>query len=166
MKQKNVLIFVTIIIILIGACIALNTRKKDKNFSLEKISNIEYMLFYDSNKYGVVNKSGKIIINAEYDEIDIPNPTKPLFICKYNYNSDTQDYSIKVLNEKNEPILYEYYIVDSIKLNWDNSEVPFEKSVLKFKQKGKYGLIDFSGKVILKAKYDEIESLDFQEGLF
>lgn len=165
MKQKNVIIFLTIIIILIGACIALNTRKKDKNFTLEKISNIEYMLFFDNNKYGVINKSGKVIINAEYDEIDIPNPGKPLFICKYNYNSDTQDYSIKVLNEKSEPILYEYYIVDSIKLNWDNSEVPFEKSVLKFKQKGKYGLIDFNGKVILKAKYDEIESLDFQEGL-
>ena len=30
---------------------------------------------------------------------------------------------------------------------------------------GKYGLIDFSGKVIVKAKYEEISSFDYNEGL-
>ena len=165
MKQKNVVIFLTIVIVLVIVSIIFNVGMKNKKFSLEKISHIEYMLYFDSNKYGVINKNGEVIIKAQYDEIDIPNPSKAVFICKYDYNTDTQEYNIKVLNDKNEPILYQYYIVDSIKLNWDNSEVPFEKSVLKFKQKGKYGLIDFNGKVKIKAKFDEIESLDYQEGL-
>ena len=165
MKVKNVLVFIVILIIIIIAAIVLRKNNKNKNYTLEYVSNVEYMVFENNNKYGVINKNGEIIIDSIYDEIDIPNPSKSVFICKYDYNIDKQEYNIKVLNENNEPILYQYFLVEAIELDWDSSEIPFEKSALKFKQKGKYGLIDFDGNIIAKAKYDEIESLDFQEGL-
>ena len=44
------------------------------------------------------------------------------------------------------------------------SEVPFEKSVLKYKENGKYGIINFEGKVITEAIYESIESLLYKEG--
>ena len=37
------------------------------------------------NKYGVINKNGDIVIDANYDIIEIPNPAKDIFICKNNY---------------------------------------------------------------------------------
>lgn len=44
------------------------------------------------------------------------------------------------------------------------SEVPYEKSVLKYKENGKYGIINFEGKVITEAIYESIESLLYKEG--
>ncbi len=164
-NKRNVIIFVVILIIILITSIVLGKSNHSKSYSIEDITNVEYVVFQNDNKYGVIDRSGKILVDAVYDEIDIPNPMKPVFICKYDYNVEKQEYNIKVLNEKNETILYQYFIVEAIKLDWDNSEVPFEKSVLKYKQKGKYGIIDFNGKAITKAKYDEIKSLDFQEGL-
>lgn len=165
MKLKNVILFVAIIIVMAVVGIVIIKNGRSKKFTLETVTSVDYMLFSENNKYGVINKNGDVLVKSEYDEIDIPNPSKPVFICKYDFNADKDEYNIKVLNEKNEQILYQFYRVDSIKLDWDNSETPFEKSVLKFKQKGKYGLIDYEGNIILKAKYDEIQSLDFQEGL-
>ena len=40
----------------------------------------------------------------------------------------------------------------------------YEKSVLKYKENDKYGLIDFSGKKITKPIYDEIDSVSYKEG--
>jgi len=42
--------------------------------------------------------------------------------------------------------------------------MPYEKSVLKYEQDGKYGLIDFKGNVITKAVYNSIEGLENKEG--
>ena len=164
-NKKNVIIFVVILIIILITSMVLGKSNQSKSYSIEEISNVEYVVFQNDNKYGVIDRKGKILVDAVYDEIDIPNPMKPVFICKYDYNLEKQEYNIKVLNDKNETILYQYFMVDAIKLDWDNSEIPFEKSVLKYKQKGKYGIIDFNGKIVTKAKYDEIKSLDFQEGL-
>ena len=36
---------------------------------------------------------------------------------------------------------------------------------MKYKENGKYGLIDFNGNIVLKARYDEINGLDYNEGL-
>ena len=40
----------------------------------------------------------------------------------------------------------------------------YEKSVLKYKEDDKYGIIDFSGKKITKPIYDEIDSVSYKEG--
>ena len=46
------------------------------------------------------------------------------------------------------------------------NKIPFEKSVLKYKENGKYGLIDFTGKKITENIYDSIENLEYKEGCF
>lgn len=143
MKIKNVLIGIIVLIIIVVILIVLKVNNKSKKYVLETVTNVEYMVFEDNNKYGVINKSGKVIVDATYDEIDIPNPSKDVFICKYDFNSETQEYNVRVLNENKESILYQFFIVEAIKQDWSNSEIPFEKSVLKFKQKRKIWNYEF-----------------------
>jgi len=140
-------------------------RKENLNYEIEQVNEINYMLINENNKFGVINKSGEVVVSPIYDEIDIPNPSKALFVCMYNYNEEKQEYNIKVLNDKAEQILYEYVIVEAIKINPTVSKIPYEKSVLKIKKNGKYGLIDFQGNIIVKPNYEQIESLDCKEGL-
>lgn len=40
----------------------------------------------------------------------------------------------------------------------------YEKSILKYKQNNKYGIIDFNGKKLTRPIYDEIDSLPYKEG--
>lgn len=167
MKKKMICIGLILFIIAMAIFIIFTIKNKYSkfNYQIEKIDRIDYMLYSDNNKFGVIDKNGSIIINALYDEIQIPNPTKPLFICMYGYDAEKQQYNIKVFNDKQEQILYQYVTVEAIKLNSGISSIPYEKSVLKYKNNGKYGLIDFNGKIILKAQYDEINSFDYNEGL-
>lgn len=44
--------------------------------------------------------------------------------------------------------------------NSDSNDIWYEKDILKFEQNGKYGLINFDGKLILNAEYDNIYALD------
>ena len=44
----------------------------------------------------VVDSEGNIVIKPQYYSVHIPNPSKPIFVCYYNYNSDT-DYKTKVI---------------------------------------------------------------------
>lgn len=45
-----------------------------------------------------------------------------------------------------------------------SAEIPYEKSVLMYEENQQYGIIDFQGKKLTKAKYDSIESLLYKEG--
>lgn len=166
MKKIGIIIVVSIILIISIVYGIFYYRNKDKfNFELEIVTSIDYMVIKENNKFGVIDRSGNLLVEPIYDEIDIPNPSKPLFICMYNYNVEKQEYSVKVLNEKSEQILYEFIIVEAIKLNPAINDIPYEKSVLKYKKDGKYGLIDFNGNIIVKNKYEDIKSLDYKEGL-
>ena len=167
--MKKSIFFVFIFIIIVISCVVsfykVNNNKKKLNYELEKVTSINYKVISENNKFGVINKNGEIVISPIYDEIDIPNPSKPLFICMYGYNTQNQQYNIKVLNDKAEQILYQYVVVEAIKINPTISKIPYEKSVLKYKQNGKYGLIDFDGNVIVQPEYEQIDSLDYKEGL-
>lgn len=165
--KKNIvcIIIITLVISIINFIIIAQKNKTKFKYEIEVVTNIDYMLLSENNKFGVINKNGEIIIPSIYDEIQIPNPSKPLFICMYDYNEQKQQYNIKVLNEKSEQILYQYVVVEAIKINSATSNIPYEKSVLKYKENGEYGLIDFNGNIVLKAKYDEINGLDYNEGL-
>lgn len=168
MKKKNVFISIIIvcsIIVIIAFLIMLKNSKKKLDYELEVVDEINYMVVNENNKFGVIDKYGNIVVQPYYDEIQIPNPSKPLFICKYDYNSEKKKYNIKVLNDKSEQILYQYVTVEAIELNSGISEIPYEKSVLKYEQDGKIGLIDFQGNTITKPVYDEINSFDYNEGL-
>nr|MCR5146971.1 WG repeat-containing protein [Clostridia bacterium] len=155
-----------IVFAIVLVTIIINVNKTPNlDYQLEEVKEINYMVVMDNNKYGVINKNGDVLIEPYYDEVQIPNPSKPLFICMYDYDVDKNQYKIKVFNDKKEQILYQYVVVEAIPLNSGISPIPYEKSVLKFKEKDKYGLIDFNGKVIAKAKYDDIQSFDYNEGL-
>ena len=132
----------------------------DKDYEIEEVRNFLYFKLYENNKYGVIDKKGNILVQPIYDVVEIPNPSKAVFVA---YNNGT-DSKTEVLNEKGQKILTEYSGVKAIMFKDTLSEVPYEKSVLKYMADDKYGLIDYKGNKITNAIYDEIESLLYKEG--
>ena len=165
--KKKAIVVLSIIILIIGiiSIIKYNKNKSKFNYTIEQISEVNYFLLMQNNKYGVINKNGDIVVDPIYDVVEIPNASKPVFICKGNYDQNSGEYNIQVFNDKKEPILYQYYTVEAIKLNNVESNGNYEKSVLKYKSDNKYGLIDFSGNKITDAIYDSIEGFNYREGI-
>lgn len=165
--KKKAIVVLSIIILIIGiiSIIKYNKNKSKFNYTIEQISEVNYFLLMQNNKYGVINKNGDIVVDPIYDVVEIPNASKPVFICKGNYDQNSGEYNIQVFNDKKEPILYQYYTVEAIKLNNVESNGNYEKSVLKYKSGNKYGLIDFSGNKITDAIYDSIEGFNYREGI-
>lgn len=163
---KNIIIASVILILIISAIVGIIIYNKltDKSYELENVEKYSYFKLYQNNKYGVIDDKGNILIEPQYDTINIPNPSKALFICYYEYDEMLGEYKTKVLNEKNEEVLTQFEQVLPLICEESTSNIPFEKSVLKYKKDGKYGIIDFSGKRITKAIYDDIESLKYREG--
>ena len=160
--KKVVIALALIIIICVGIFVVVRTINTDntKNYTLEQISEADYRYFavYTEGKYGIIDVKGKMVIENNYSNIIIPNPTKPVFFCiKEDGTSD-------ILNEKSEKIFFEYKKVQAIPIDSTVSNIPYEKSLLKYEEEGKYGLIDFSGKIITKAIYEEISSVRYKEG--
>ena len=165
MKKVKIVLF-TIILMIIVLIIGVIFIKKSANFDyeLEKISKYNYFKIYEKGKYGVIDAKGNILISASYDVIDIPNPTKPVFVCYSNYNEETEEYEIKIVNDKVETLFTQFEQVLPIKCEESTSNIPFEKSVLVYKENGKYGIINFSGDKITNPIYDSIEGLKYKEG--
>lgn len=164
--KKRFLICIIPIVLIIGIILIVNINNKKKyDFEVEKLTSINYFLFTQNNKYGVIDRNGNVIIEPNYDIVEIPNPSKDLFICKSNYDANKKEYSVQVFNKDKKQILYQYYIVEAIQLNNVENNDFYEKKVLKYKSNGLYGLIDFSGKKITKAEYESIDGFEFNEGL-
>lgn len=163
---KNSMIAIVLVIILASSVwgIIYLVNKGKKEYEIEEISEFKYYTIRVNDKVGVIDINGNEIIKPEYNGIKIPNPQKPVFICTYDYNYETEEYNTKILNDKNEEIFKNYEEVDCIALKKLVMEVPYEKSVLTYKKDGKYGLIDFSGKIVSKPIYDEIQSFSYKEG--
>lgn len=164
MKKKLFIVILIVILVFLGIFIYFYKFDKSK-YKYENVAvNRNYFLMYE-DKYGVINKSGNEIIKPKYDIIQIPNPERPVFICLKNYNSETGEYVSEVFNEKGEEIFNDFYRVEGIHIEEPTDEIFYQKEVLKYKENGKYGLIDFEGKKITKAKYDDIQSLEYKEGM-
>lgn len=160
MKKKHIvgiIIIAIIIIATVGFFITKKLIEDGKKYEIEKIDNYEYFTLKVDNKYGVINKEGKQIINTEYTNVIIPNPQKPVFIC---YTND----STKVLNQNGEEIFTEFKSIEPIKLKNIASSLMYEKSVLTYKENEKFGLINLEGKKLTKAIYEKIEGLPYKEG--
>lgn len=118
-----------------------------------------YFSAYTNGKWGVIDNNGKAVVTAMYDEmVIVPDKNKDLFICISNADYENETYSSKVINKNGTQILNDYHNVQAIE-NADASTVWYENNILKFEQGGKYGLIDFDGKLILNAEYDNIYAL-------
>lgn len=162
---KKVALLVAVIVVIIAIIVGIIIVKlSDKSYELEKIEKYSYFKLYQNEKYGVIDDKGNTLIEPIYDIVNIPNPTKDVFICYFNYNEMNGEYDTKVLNKANQEILKEYEQVLPLLCEESTSNIPFEKSVLKYKENGKWGIIDFSGKKITKANYDSIESMKYREG--
>ena len=72
------------------------------------------------------------------------------------FYENTKEYETVVYNEKKEVLFSNYKNVQSISIYTNVNSTPYEKSVLTYKENGKYGLINLEGKQITKPIYDEI----------
>ena len=157
MKKKLLIITLIVAAIAVAVGVYLFITLNDNSYEIEEVTSFNYLKLYDNQKYGVIDAKGNILIEAKYDNIEIPNPSKPVFIAYTGEN-------MQVLNEKNEKILTQFQKVLPIQLKETNSNVPFEKSVLAYVENGKFGIINYSGKKLTNANYDSIESLLYKEG--
>lgn len=158
-KNKIIFILVAIFIIIgiVGCLVIFYNKQNDRNYEIEKIAEYKYFVLKENEKYGVINTKGEVVINAIYDDVKIPNPQKDVFICYDNQN-------IKVYNSNNEEILKKFEKVEPLRLKNISGDLVYEKSVLKYSKDDKYGIINFDGKIIAKAIYDDIDTLEYKEG--
>ncbi len=163
-KKYKIQIIVIAIIILLIPIIKITINKLDKNYKVENVSKEKYFVLLSNEKMGIIDETGKIVIQPEYYEIHIPNPSKPIFVCYYDYNEKTGKTKVKVINRQGTELFTKYNDIDTINLNGIETTMPYEKNLLKYKQDNKYGVIDLDGKIITKAIYDEIDGLSCKEG--
>ena len=168
MKKRKIIILsiAVIIIIIIAVALIMYFRKRAKYvYDIEMVTNIEYNTINVGNRYGVIDGDGNVIVEPNYDIIQIPNPSKPVFICMSDYNTETKEYNTKVLNDRKEQILTGYESVQAIPTETTADGIPFEKSVLKYKKNGKYGIVDLEGNEITEPIYDDISAVSYKEGM-
>lgn len=158
-RKKEIIIAIVVLLAIICTIVVVNLLNK-KKVELTEIAqeDIKYYLIRDGQNYGVIDREGNIIIEPQYFLIDIPNPTIDKFVCYLSKGGS------KVVNASNEEVLTEYNNIQAISINQITSNVPFEKTVLRYEENGVYGLIDFSGKKITNAIYEDITNLEFKEG--
>ena len=158
-KSYKILIIIMILILVIITTFTIYKMIKEqgKNYEVEQVKQYNYFVLRQNGQYGVIDKKGNIVIEPKYKEVKIPNPEKAVFVC-------SQEQNAKVLNEKKEEILKQYANIEPIRLKNISSDLMYEKSVLKYEQDEKFGLITFDGKQITKPIYEQIDSLPYKEG--
>lgn len=167
MKGKLKWIIIGIIIfIVIALAIVFTVNEIQLSYQIEEIKDINYAIFVHEERYGVIDKTGNVVVEPNYDAIQIPNPSKPVFVCIGDYNPETKEYRTKVFNDKNEQLFQYYEGIQVIPVETNIETTPYEKSTLIYKKDGKYGLINLEGKEITKPIYDEISSIHYKEGTF
>ena len=157
--KKKILLIIPIILIIIAIFVIKNINSKKYEYGISQVTEYNYYIYQDNDLYGIIDKDGKIIIEAKYKNVVLPNPQKDTFVC---YNGQKAE----ILNSKNEQKYSEYDNVEPIKLKSAASTLAYEKSTLIYEKDGKYGLINFDGKKITENIYDSIENLSPTEGKF
>ena len=163
-KIKWIVLAIILVVAVILTIIIIN--ESQLQYTVEQIKEYNYFVLIEGEKYGVIDKDANVIIEPNYIAVQIPNPSKPVFICVNSYNQDSKDYETVVYNEKKEIILENYKNVQAIPVQTNIETNPYEKSVLTYKEDGKYGIISLDGKKITKPIYDEISSINYKEGSF
>lgn len=161
-NRKNLIILVIVLILIIGIGIGtfmfLNNKKYEYKLETIETSQIQYYKLEQNGKYGIIDKDGNLLIEPKYNSIDIPNPTKAIFIA----SEDGEKF--KAIDNNEQEILTQFESVEAININNITSNIPYEKTVLKYKQNGLYGLIDFEGNKITENIYNSIVNIDYKEG--
>ena len=84
-KLKIIVSIIAIIVIIMLTIIVVINKVKNKKKNVidnsNQFSNYEYFVLYSNEHAGVVDRTGKKIIDISYVRIDIPNPQKDVFVC-------------------------------------------------------------------------------------
>ena len=104
--MKKIVGVVIAFIIIIIAIFAIIKKSDDNSYEIEEVKDFYYFKLYENEKYGVIDTSGNILVPAKYDMLEIPNPSKPVFIGYLSYNEGKSE--TEVINNKNEKILEMY----------------------------------------------------------
>lgn len=158
MKKIIKPIIMLLIIALIIGGVYMYFEKRNKNYELEIVESYNYYPVFKNEKYGIIDLQGNILVEPEYEKVIIPNPSKDVFVCAKDDGSKT------ILNKNGETLFKDFEEVSEIKFSGTVSDMPYEKTVLSYKEDGKYGLIDYNGKKVTKAIYEEITSVPYKEG--
>lgn len=151
----TIIVIIGIIMIIISVKNLLSRDEKNKDVS----TLTTYVSVVENNKWGVIDNKGNIVVDLIYDEmIIIPDKTQDVFVCTYNIDYSNEKFDTKVINQENKEILTEFEKKSVIE-NTDGTNIWYEDNVLKFEKAGKKGLIDFNGKIIVNAEYDDIYAL-------
>lgn len=153
----GIVVLVIVAIIIASIFIYNKIAEEGKKYEVAEIKQYNYLVLKENNKFGVIDRQGNIIIDASFDDVKIPNPEQAIFACFEGEN-------ISILNEKKEELFKDYEKIEPIRLKNIASDLIYEKTVLKYEEDGKYGLINFEGKKISDAIYESIDSLSYKEG--
>ena len=154
---KIIAIIITIILVLIIGIIIVINLNKDKTVEPIEEEPYEYFVMHSlDDKYGVIDKKGNEIIENKYSNMYIPNPAEDVFFCFTN----EQEYAI--LDSKGNDIFTDFSSVMPITIS--DATLEMEKKVLCYEENGKYGLVDYTGKKLTDAIYDEVISLNNKPG--
>lgn len=153
--KKVFAVILAIVVIIMSIVIIKNIFDKGKEN--KNITSKTYFSVYENNKWGVIDESGNTVITPAYQEmIIIPDKKTDVFLCTYDVNYETGEYSTKALNSKDQEIFTEYNKIEAISNYDENNNLWYEKNVLKVEKDGKWGIIDIKGKEIVKPEYEEI----------
>ena len=131
----------------------------------EDVNIYNYFLYEENGLNGVINKDGKVVINATYEYIQIPNPEKPIFICFYDYNDEIGDYQTKVINDKEEALFTQFSNVRAIPRNDTSKSYLFQNNILTYEEQGKRGIVTIDERKVTAPIYDSVETLEHKDGI-
>ena len=156
---KKLIRLLLLIILVVIVALIITRLLKNKKITPQEITEYNYFITSINGKSGVIDKTGKTIIEPQYEYIQIPNPEQAVFVC---YESNNRS---KVLNGNNKEILTKYKNIQAISNNNTSINNTYQTQVLRYCVDGKYGLISISGKEIVPAIYESIETLEYKDGI-
>jgi len=121
-----------------------------------RISDNGYIYCQKNEKWTVLDRNGKLLIDAEYDEIVDFNKDGYGIVAIYEERDETvagYGYLHGLINKKGE------YVIEPI---YDDMYFADDEDYIVFSLDDKYGCMDYEGNIILEPMYDEIDW--FNEG--
>lgn len=156
--KKVFAVILAFVVIIMSVFIIKGIFEKESNKG--QIASKTYFAAFENNKWGVIDENGDFVIDPSYEEmVIIPDNKTDIFLCTYDVNYDTGEYSTKALNHDNQEIFTDYSKVEAISNHDENDNLWYEQNVLKVQKDGKWGIIDFEGKILLDTQYDNIETI-------
>lgn len=156
-KKVAAVVLALAIIIIILVTIIKGIVSNSQNKVDEKAVTNGYFTVFTGNKWGVINSKGNKVIDPIYDSmVIVPDYTKPLFFVQTNVDQEKETFEAKAINEKSEQQFTEYSKVELFQNTNADGSIYFDSSAIKVMKDGKYGMINFEGKVLLPCEYEDV----------